>query len=91
MSGDDCRALHGGGPGGSEAAAAGGVTVSGYDGGAYSAAEKELLMRAALAVAARALSRQEVPVGCVVVFMGAVVAEGALRGKNNQRKKQTKK
>lgn len=52
---------------------------SGRQGGTYDAAGTERFMRAALEVASRALQSQEVPVACVIVFQGQVVAEGGWR------------
>lgn len=52
------------------------VIQSGRNGGVYDDDDKQRYMRMALAVAERALRQQEVPVGCVVVFQGKVIAEG---------------
>ena len=53
------------------------LVQSGRHGEIYDVVGREHFMRAALEVARRALQSQEVPVACVIVFQGKVVAEGA--------------
>ena len=50
---------------------------SGAAGTQYSEEDMKKFMQAAIDVAQAGLSQREVPVGCVIVFQGRVVATGA--------------